>query len=110
MGYIITPSGASILLEYYNQALLVQVDALMGLVNRFDERFNLLWVRDAVVRKESVFRLSTIQTMSCPKCYHLDDYLNFENILCLVLGGLATLKYVLWKIEIIREKSLPFKI
>ena len=70
--YIITPAGASILLEYH-LPLLVQVDSLISLANTYDERFKLLRVnRDAVTVLPN--RQSTIQT-PCPKCYHIWDYL-----------------------------------
>jgi len=47
-GYIVTKEGAGILLEYVNPAV-VQVDALMGLVNEFDSRFHLLWTLQEIV-------------------------------------------------------------
>lgn len=72
--YIITPIGASIMLEYY-LPLLVQVDGLMSLVNTYDPRFKMLWVRGEVVTKQE-YRSSTIQTAPCQKCYHLVDYLD----------------------------------
>ena len=72
--YIITPDGASILLQYY-LPLLVQVDGLLALVNAYDDRFKMIWVRDPTVARVSN-RQSTIQTAPCPKCYHLDDYLD----------------------------------
>jgi GR25 family glycosyltransferase involved in LPS biosynthesis len=43
-GYIITRSGAQILLEHY-WPISVQVDALIGLVNHYDPRFTLMWSR-----------------------------------------------------------------
>jgi GR25 family glycosyltransferase involved in LPS biosynthesis len=73
-GYIITPVGASILLEYY-LPLLVQVDGIIALANAYDDRFRMLWVLDPTVLQVS-FRASTIQTTPCPKCSHLDDYID----------------------------------
>ena len=73
-GYIITPVGASILLEYY-LPLLVQVDGLMALVNAYDDRFKMLWVLYPTVLQLNNAP-STIQTTSCTKCSHLDDYLD----------------------------------
>ena len=70
--YIITPEGASVLLEYH-LPLLVQVDGLMALVNTYDARFNMIWVRDETV-KQTPNRPSSIQTKPCPKCYHVWDY------------------------------------
>jgi GR25 family glycosyltransferase involved in LPS biosynthesis len=73
--YIITPEGASVLLEYY-LPFLVQVDGLMGLVNAYDDRFRMIWVRDTSVGQVKG-RVSTVQDSDCPKCYHLRDYMPF---------------------------------
>jgi hypothetical protein len=57
-GYIITPQGAEILLEYY-RPLLLQVDGFISLVNAYDPRFN--------VRKREGHKPTT-QFCPCPRC------------------------------------------
>ena len=47
-GYIVTEQGARVLLEYV-EPVVVQVDALMGLVNEFDPRFHLFWTQTEIV-------------------------------------------------------------
>ena len=65
-GYIITPQGAQILLEYY-RPLLVQVDGLISLVNTYDPRFSMLWVRHKTVGEREGHKTTT-QIRPCPRC------------------------------------------
>ncbi len=76
-GYIITPAGAAILLEYHTP-LLLQVDGLISLVNSYDDRFQMIWVRDDTIRSIPD-RPSTIQTKACPRCYHIWEHMDPIN-------------------------------
>jgi GR25 family glycosyltransferase involved in LPS biosynthesis len=65
-GYIITPLGARILLEYY-RPLLVQVDGLISLVNSYDPRFSMLWVRHKTVGERKGHKSTTL-VRPCTRC------------------------------------------
>ena len=65
-GYIITEQGAKTLLKYVHP-IVVQVDSLIGLVNKYDASFQLYWTRREIVG--IVSRLQTTVWDGCLRCY-----------------------------------------
>ena len=65
-GYIVTERGAKVLLGYVHP-IIVQVDALIGLVNRFNPDFNLYWTRREIAGIYSI--LHTDVWDGCLRCY-----------------------------------------
>ena len=65
-GYILTEQGAGILLKYMHP-IIVQVDTLVGLVNRFDGDFHMYWTRHEIAGIFS--RLRTAVWDGCMRCY-----------------------------------------
>ena len=65
-GYLVTHRGAQMLLRHAHP-MMVQVDALMGLVATFEPGFGMFWPRVDVVHK-NLLRMSTIWD-GCLKCY-----------------------------------------
>lgn len=65
-GYIVTEQGAKTLLKYVHP-IVVQVDSLIGLVNRYDASFHMYWTRREIVGIFS--RLQTAVWDGCMRCY-----------------------------------------
>jgi GR25 family glycosyltransferase involved in LPS biosynthesis len=65
-GYLLSYRGAQMLLKY-SKPMMVQVDALMGLVATFEPEFRMYWPRVDVVHK-NMLRMSSIWD-GCLKCY-----------------------------------------
>lgn len=65
-GYLVTYAGAQLLLRYA-RPMMVQVDALMGLVATFEGEFGMYWPRVDIAHKDFM-RRSTIWD-GCLKCY-----------------------------------------
>ena len=65
-GYLLSYRGAQTLLKY-SKPMMVQVDALMGLVATFEPTFRMYWPRVDVVHK-NLLRMSSIWD-GCLKCY-----------------------------------------
>jgi GR25 family glycosyltransferase involved in LPS biosynthesis len=65
-GYIINARGAETLLKYVHP-IVVQVDSLIGLVNKYDESFHMYWTRHEIVGLVS--RLQTTVWDGCLRCY-----------------------------------------
>jgi GR25 family glycosyltransferase involved in LPS biosynthesis len=76
-GYLISHAGAQQLLKFATP-IMVQVDALMGLVATFEPDFLMYWPRVDVVRRD-LTRMSTIWD-ACIKCY-LPTSLYFYGLL-----------------------------
>jgi len=84
-GYIVTEEGAGILLKYVDHVV-VQVDALIGLVNEFDPVFRLFWTHHEIVGNAYPLE-STVWDGCVFACF--DTPLQFACILLVVLLGIV---------------------
>jgi hypothetical protein len=85
-GYLLSYKGAQTLLAF-SRPIMVQVDALMGLVATFEPAFGMFWPRVDVVHK-SMLRMSTIWD-GCLKCYVPSSPLLCLAVLLLLALGVA---------------------
>ena len=90
-GYIVTEEGAGILLQHVDPVV-VQVDALMGLVNEFDPSFRFFWTQHDIVGNAYPFE-STLWDGCVFACF--DASLQFVCLLLVVLLGAVVARFKL---------------
>lgn len=91
-GYVITRQGANILLGYLDPVV-VQVDALIGLVNVYHKEFRMYWTRQDVAQG---FSHPSLVQDNCIRC-HVMTILIVLGLVVLVFAALGLYFFASWK-------------